>query len=69
LQPLERLPIISDEDSMATHHPEHHAQPVVESPMDYAQHEKTYNGFLVGVKWTIIAIAILVIILYFVIRP
>ena len=54
---------------MATHHPEHHSQPVIESPMDYAQHEKTYNGFLTGVKWTAIGLAVLIIILYFIIRP
>ena len=54
---------------MATHHREHHAQPIVESPMDYAQHEKTYSGFLTGIKWTAIGLAVLIIILYFVIPP
>lgn len=60
-----------DEDKMASaqHHPEHHADPVVESPMDYAQHEKTYGGFLTGVKWTAIGLAILIVVLYFVIQP
>jgi len=54
---------------MATHHPKYHSEPIVESPMDYAQHEKTYSGFLTGIKWTIIALAVLIVILYFVIRP
>jgi hypothetical protein len=52
-----------------THHPEHHAEPVQESPMDYAQHEKTYNGFLTATKWTIIGLAVLIVILYFLIQP
>ena len=54
---------------MATKHPAHHPEPVLESAMDYAEHEKTYNGFLAWVKWSIIATAVLVIILYFVIQP
>ncbi len=55
---------------MATkHRPEHHAELQVESPMDYAQHEATYNGFLAAVKWTIVALAITTVILYFVINP
>lgn len=55
---------------MATkHRPEHHAELQVESPMDYAQHEATYNGFLTAVKWTIVALAITTVILYFVINP
>jgi hypothetical protein len=53
----------------AQHQPEHHAAPVQESPMDYAQHEKTYGGFLTGVKWTAIGLAILIVVLYFVIQP
>ena len=55
---------------MATkHRPEHHAELQVESPMDYAQHEATYNGFLTAVKWTIVALAITTVILYFVTNP
>lgn len=54
---------------MAKTRPEHHAAPVLESAMDYAEHEKTYNGFLVGVKWSVIAAAVLMVILYFVINP
>lgn len=55
---------------MATkHRPDHHAELQVESPMDYAQHEATYNGFLTAVKWTIVALAITTVILYFVINP
>lgn len=53
----------------ATHHPEHHAEPVLESPMDYAQHEKTYNGFLTGVKWVGLGLAVSIIILYFLVQP
>ncbi|WP_248306482.1 aa3-type cytochrome c oxidase subunit IV [Devosia oryzisoli] len=37
--------------------------------MDYAQHERTYNGFVQGVKWSVIATAVVVIILYFLISP
>jgi hypothetical protein len=51
------------------HRPEHHAPLQVESPMDYAQHEKTYNGFLVATKWTVISLAATAVILYFLIRP
>ena len=55
---------------MATHHhPEHHTEPQLESPMDYAQHEATYNGFLTAIKWTIVGLAIVTIFLYFVINP
>jgi hypothetical protein len=55
---------------MATkHRPEHHSELQVESPMDYAQHEATYNGFLTAVKWSIISLAITTIILYFLIKP
>ena len=52
-----------------THQPEHHAEPVQESPMDYAQHERTYRGFLTGVKWTAISMAVLIVILYFLVQP
>lgn len=44
--------------------PEH-----VESAMDYAEHERTYNGFLVATKWGIISTVVLMVILYFVINP
>ena len=55
---------------MATkHRPEHHSELEVESPMDYAQHEATYNAFLTGIKWTIVVLAVTAIILYFVIKP
>jgi hypothetical protein len=53
---------------MATkHRPKHHSELQVESPMDYAQHEATYNGFLAAIKWTIIASAVSAVILYFLI--
>ena len=51
------------------HRPEHHAQLEVESPMDYAQHEATYNGFITGLKWVALGLAIALIVLYFLIRP
>ncbi len=55
---------------MATkHRPEHHAELQVESPMDYAQHEATYNGFLTAVKWTIYGLAATAVILYFLVKP
>ena len=55
---------------MATkHRPEHHSELQVESPMDYAQHEATYDGFITLVKWTVLALAVTTIILYFVIKP
>ena len=55
---------------MATkHRPEHHSELQVESPMDYAQHEATYNGFLTAIKWTIIVAAVSMIILYFLVNP
>jgi hypothetical protein len=55
---------------MATkHRPEHHSDLQLESPMDYAQHEATYNGFITGIKWTIAAIAVTMVILYFIINP
>ena len=54
---------------MAKTRPEHHAAPVLESAMDYAEHEKTYNGFVNGVKYSLYATAVLVVILYFVINP
>ncbi|MFC3703791.1 aa3-type cytochrome c oxidase subunit IV [Devosia honganensis] len=54
---------------MAKTRPEHHAEPVLESAMDYAEHEKTYNGFVTGVKWVIYASVVSMIILYFLINP
>ena len=51
------------------HRPEHHSELQLESPMDYAQHEATYNGFLTAIKWTIVALAVTTIILYFVVKP
>ena len=52
-----------------THRPKHHAELQVESPMDYAQHEATYNGFLTALKWIIIGLVVTVVVLYFVVRP
>lgn len=36
-----------------------------ESPMDYAQHEATYSGFVTVTKYMLLGIAILVVGLYF----
>ena len=49
--------------------PEHHSELQLESPMDYSQHEATYNGFLTAIKWTIIVAAVSAIILYFLVKP
>ncbi len=57
------------EDLMAKKTAEPHPPTVAESAMDYAQHEKTYNGFVQAVKWSVYATAALMIILYFVINP
>jgi Bacterial aa3 type cytochrome c oxidase subunit IV len=37
--------------------------------MDYKAHETTYRGFLTFVKWAIVGLAVLVVALYFIIRP
>ena len=44
---------------------------VIYSPpaMDYAEHEATWKGFTGLVKWSIVALAILLVLLYVVIRP
>ncbi|MFD1254436.1 MULTISPECIES: aa3-type cytochrome c oxidase subunit IV [Devosia] len=52
---------------MAKTHAQHHTDPVLESGMDYAEHEKTYNGFITGVKWSVYGIAALMVVLYFVV--
>jgi len=40
------------------------AAAVVESPMDYAQHQGTYSSFIALVKGSIVALAFLVLSLY-----
>jgi hypothetical protein len=52
---------------MANTTAEPHPAPVLESAMDYAEHEKTYKGFVTGVKWSIYVTAALMVILYFLI--
>lgn len=37
--------------------------------MDYKAHEATYRGFLNLVKWAIVAIAVSLVVLYFLVRP
>ncbi|WP_084587916.1 aa3-type cytochrome c oxidase subunit IV [Devosia riboflavina] len=54
---------------MAAQHAQHHSEPVLESAMDYAEHEKTYNGFIAAVKWSVISLAALLVILFFVVQP
>ena len=54
---------------MAKKRPEHHAEPVLESAMDYAQHETTYTMFVTGVKWIVILAAVTMVALYFIINP
>lgn len=54
---------------MAKTRPEYHPEPQLESAMDYTEHETTYNGFLTATKWSVIATAVLIVILYFVINP
>lgn len=46
-------------------HAEPHPQPVLESGMDYAEHEKTYNGFVGAVKYSVMSMVILLVGLYF----
>ncbi len=42
---------------------------VISSGMDYAAHEAMYHRFTELVKWGIVAIAVLVVFLFIVIRP
>jgi hypothetical protein len=37
--------------------------------MDYAEHEKTYRGFVTVTKYSVIIMAISMVLLYFIIRP
>lgn len=37
--------------------------------MDYKMHEATWKGFTNLTKWAIIALAVAVVLLYFIIRP
>ena len=41
----------------------------VSSAMDYKAHEATYHGFLRILKWAVGLIALLLIVLYFVVKP
>ncbi|GLQ56863.1 aa3-type cytochrome c oxidase subunit IV [Devosia nitrariae] len=40
-----------------------------ESAMDYAEHERTFDGFMALLKWSTISIVALTVILYFLIQP
>jgi len=40
-----------------------------ESPMDFAEHQKSYQLFLSAVKWSIISTAVLLVLLYFIVQP
>jgi hypothetical protein len=37
--------------------------------MDYAEHQKTYHGFVTLTKYSILVLAVTVVLLYFIIRP
>ncbi|SHE93416.1 aa3-type cytochrome c oxidase subunit IV [Devosia limi] len=52
---------------MAKKTAEPHPPLQVESAMDYAEHEATYNGFITISKWTTIIVAASMVILYFLI--
>ena len=36
---------------------------------DFAEHQHTYNAFIKGVKWAIGILVVVIIALYFIIRP
>jgi hypothetical protein len=40
-----------------------------ESAMDYAEHKRTFDGFMAMLKWSTISIVALMVILYFLIQP
>ena len=46
----------------------HDTEPVSDA-MDYAQHEATWSMFTQLVKWSIIGLAVLMVVLYFLINP
>ena len=46
-----------------------HEADYVSTAMDYKAHEATYRGFMNLLKWTIAAIAVILIVLYFVVKP
>jgi hypothetical protein len=48
---------------------DNHEAEYVSPAMDYKAHEATYNGFLTLSKWAITVIAVILIILYFVVKP
>ncbi len=51
------------------HNAEPHPPLEHESTMDYAQHERTYQGFVRGMKWAIGISAVTMIVLYFLVNP
>jgi len=46
-----------------------HATQELPPAMDYAEHERTYNGFIAVTKWSVFAGFVLLVFLYFAIRP
>lgn len=36
---------------------------------DFKEHERTYAGFIVLTKWSVIALAITMVALYFIVQP
>jgi hypothetical protein len=54
---------------MAKKPSEPHPPLQVESAMDYAEHERTYRGFMTATKYGVLGMVVLVVILYFLINP
>jgi Bacterial aa3 type cytochrome c oxidase subunit IV len=48
---------------------DNHEAEYVSTTMDYKAHEATYRGFLNMAKWTVAVIAVILIVLYFVVKP
>lgn len=41
----------------------------IESAMDYDQHQATYDSFVAIAKWSVLILAVTLIVLYFLIQP
>lgn len=46
-----------------------HATQELPPAMDYAEHERTYNGFITVTKWSIVAMVVMIVFLFFAIKP
>lgn len=55
------------------HAPAHTADEAIDDSippeMDYAMHERTYHGFVTGLKWVIGLTAVVMVALYFIVKP